>query len=157
MAKSKRQQALEILEREFSPNAALAIWEAIQVYTRPKKSTDPSPGALTWNAYVEAYQGRYRGVAPAANPKVRSICSRLVQYVGEEKAPLLARFYLGQNDQWLIVNRHPLEALLKNYQKYLTMMDGGGGPGTSGQARGLAAGHATAQASQSYLERKGVR
>ena len=81
-------------------------------------------GTEVWNAYAYAYATKYR-TQPIRNAKTNSICKRLVETVGKEKAINIAKHYLTINDQWYLKNYHKLDFCLSDYQKIITSFDTG--------------------------------
>lgn len=107
---------------------AIATDEHVEVLddenTNQAKLTDKTNRAnpnnvATWNAYAKAYRNRY-GVLPESNAKVRGQIAQFVKYVGAEKAPKLAEYYVWHNDNWFVKCRHDLGNLLKFYQQIAT-------------------------------------
>ncbi len=76
----------------------------------PKPRTPPK-SAATHEAYREAYQGRY-GVDPVRNQQTNSMLCRLVDKLGQDEAPQVARFYLTHNNPFYVAKRHPVNLLL---------------------------------------------
>jgi len=88
----------------------------------PAKPKGTTKGA--WDAYEAAYFARHR-MKPPRNPKVNTIMVRLVQYVGEEDARALAKFYPTTTHALYVQAKHPVELLLRDYQKLLVELKTG--------------------------------
>jgi uncharacterized protein YdaU (DUF1376 family) len=67
----------------------------------------------TWEAYSKSYVHRY-GTPPIRDRKVNSILAQLVERLGRDEAPEVAAFYLSHNRQVYVVNRHPVNLLLRD-------------------------------------------
>lgn len=69
--------------------------------------------AETWQAYSEAYQGRY-GVEPVRNQKTNALLCTLVERLGSSDAPAVAAFYLTHNGPMYVRCRHPPNLLVQD-------------------------------------------
>jgi hypothetical protein len=71
-----------------------------------------------WSSYSAAYQSRYQA-APVRNAKVNRNVVDLWKRLGSEAA-VVAEFYVGINDSYLIRNCHDLGSLLAKAESYRT-------------------------------------
>lgn len=92
--------------------------------TRRSKKTNGAKGATTWDAYSAAYAKRY-GTTPERNAKTSTLCCRVVDLLGADKAPLVAGFYPTVRTQPYLGAGHCLELLVRDYQKIATMWETG--------------------------------
>ena len=83
------------------------------------KVEQPSPGALTWNAYAAAYEERY-GTAPKRNAKVNGQLAQLVARLGAEEAPRVAAFYVSVNRNLYVSAGHVTDLLLRDAERLHT-------------------------------------
>ncbi len=72
-----------------------------------------------WSAYAAAYQLRY-GTHPVRNSKVNGQVRDLLKRLGAEEAPVVAAYFVGINDAYLIRNCHDLGSLLARAESYRT-------------------------------------
>ncbi len=94
------------------------------VTAKPKKPAKPKSEATeaniaTWTAYATAYAKRY-GVEPARNAAVNGMISKLVAAVGQQDAPLIARYYVNLNAEFYTRKCHDLKLLLADAQAVRT-------------------------------------
>lgn len=79
----------------------------------------------TWMAYAQAYQAKTTRL-PLRNAKVNAQIKQLVQRVGAENAPGVARFYVEQvTDPYYTKNVWPLGALLAQAEGFVTQWQTG--------------------------------
>lgn len=86
---------------------------------RKPRTADKPNGTATWEAYSEAYQGRY-GVEPVRNAKVNGQVSRFVQCLGADEAPHVARFFIGHQGDYYVRSGHPVGLMLHDAEKLRT-------------------------------------
>lgn len=72
-----------------------------------------------WEGYAGAYRTRY-GVEPVRNRSVNAMLGKLVGKLGEEKAPLVAAFYVTHQSSWYTEKMHPVNILLQDAEKLHT-------------------------------------
>lgn len=72
-----------------------------------------------WEGYADAYRTRY-GVEPVRNRSVDAMLGKLVGKLGEEKAPLVAAFYVTHQSSWYAEKMHPVNLLLQDAEKLHT-------------------------------------
>lgn len=122
-----------------------------------KESVDPegpSPTALTWRSYRDAYKEKYRE-APVYNAKTGGQLRSFVSRVSSEEAPLIARFYLSHSDQFYVKSMHPVGMLLRDAEKLRTEW-ATGRKMTGAQAKHAEQKDANVEAMKSYLAKKGI-
>lgn len=74
------------------------------------------------DVYVEAYEKRYR-VKPALRPAADTTsCKDLIRQIGFDKAVMVVRQYLKQNDKWFIQKAHGLDVLKSNLNVVITQL-----------------------------------
>lgn len=78
-----------------------------------KPKTEPSSGAEAWGSYCSAYEARY-DATPVRNAKVNGQLAQLVQRLGVDEAPGVARFYVGHQRQDYVRAMHPVDLLLRD-------------------------------------------
>jgi hypothetical protein len=83
----------------------------------------PSGGAQIWEAYREAYRGRY-GVEPIRNATTNSQCTALHKRLGEAASEVV-RFYLTHNDGYYLRNQHPIGLCLSQAESLHTQWQRG--------------------------------
>lgn len=106
------------------PTPASVAGEVAVVPKQPKKpgkakSEASEANIATWNAYATAYGKRY-GVEPARNASVNGIIAKLVAAVGQQDAPLIARYYVNLNAEFYTRKCHDLKLLLADAQAVRT-------------------------------------
>jgi hypothetical protein len=84
-----------------------------------QKRSREAKSSGTWNAYANAYRGRY-GVVPERNATGNSLLCQLVDKLGQEKAPGVAAFYLTHPGSYYTLSGHSLTLLVRDAQKLLT-------------------------------------
>jgi SOS-response transcriptional repressor LexA len=95
-----------------APSEPMTELVTLEVDTvKPKSKTE-----LTWRAYCDAYQIRYK-VEPLRNAKVNAQLKQFCERVGYEDAPELMRFYLGINDFWYVKQMHTVGIALADAEK----------------------------------------
>lgn len=114
----------------------------------------PSPTALTWRAYRDAYEERH-GKAPPWNAKIGGQLKQLVSRIPAEEAPLVAAFYLTHNDAYYVKSMHPVGLLLRDAEKLRTEW-ATGKKMTGIQAKSAEQKDANVQAMKDYLASKGT-
>jgi hypothetical protein len=109
-------------EINFNDPDSLAIAPSKPVKKAKSKKLIPEGKSVeTINAYKLAYRAKY-GVDPIINATTRGQACKLVDYVGKEAAPLLAKFYLTHHAQWYVRNLHKFGLLLSDAEKLHTEM-----------------------------------
>lgn len=104
---------------EAPPGFTMAMHADAAAASKPRKRAKPHPmNGTTWEAYAEAYRGRYR-VEPVRNATVNAQISNLVRRLGEE-APHVVRFYLGQNRAYYLQSCHPVGLCLRDAEALRT-------------------------------------
>lgn len=82
--------------------------------------SDPSAKTFaTWQAYGGAYLVRY-GAEPQWNKAVAGMVAQIVNRLGQDEAPHVARFYVAVNDRFIVQRMHPLNLLLRDCEAYRT-------------------------------------
>jgi hypothetical protein len=84
----------------------------------PAKSSDPK-SASVWTAYSEAYQARYQAT-PVRNAKVNKQLCMLVDRIGADEAPEVARFFLTHNGGFYVARMHSVDLMLADCEKLRT-------------------------------------
>lgn len=74
---------------------------------------------VTWAAYCDAYFGRY-GTEPVRNAKVNANVKAFVKSLGAKEAPLVAAWYVANNEKWYVSQFHDFSYLLKDCGKLRT-------------------------------------
>jgi biotin operon repressor len=92
--------------------------------TQPQKPDPESKTGQTWNAYRSTYQARY-GVEPIRNAKVNAQLSQLVDRIGAELAPQVARFYVNHPLPFYASRLHPVDLLLRDAEVLATEYSSG--------------------------------
>ncbi|MEF9946806.1 MAG: hypothetical protein RR800_00440 [Comamonas sp.] len=89
---------------------------------------DPSkPSFRVWANYAYAFHKRY-AVWPVFNARQAKMCTTLVGYVGEEDAPKLAAYYVGQeSDRYVLEHHHKLSLLVQDAETWLARAKGAQG------------------------------
>ena len=83
----------------------------------------PGVGSTIWEAYREAYRGRY-GVEPIRNATTNSQCAALGRRLGEAAIEVV-RFYLSHNDGFYLRNQHPIGLCLSQAESLHTQWQRG--------------------------------
>jgi hypothetical protein len=86
---------------------------------RVAKPKETAQTAETWRAYSEAYADRY-GVDPVRNAKVNSQMAQVLQRLGADEAPGVARFYLSHRNSLYVNAKHCTDLLLRDAEKLRT-------------------------------------
>ena len=86
-----------------------------------KPAGPPGRGVPVWEAYREAFVGRY-GREPVRNSSVNTACAQLVDRLGVDDAVKVARFYLTHNGRWYVQNVHMLRYAVKDAEALHTQM-----------------------------------
>lgn len=87
---------------------------------RKRKAADtPPPTAAVWDAYSEAYAGRY-GAAPVRNASVNGKLAMFVAKLPAEEAPEVARYFLAHTGNLYVAAMHPVDLLLRDAEKLRT-------------------------------------
>jgi hypothetical protein len=79
----------------------------------------PAPTSAVWQAYSAAIERRY-GVAPSDGAPARGKIMQFLRSVPKEEAPLIAEHYVNHNGALYVNSKHPLELLVRDYQKFRT-------------------------------------
>jgi hypothetical protein len=95
----------------------------------------PAPTNAVWQAYSTAIENRY-GVAPSDGAPARGKIMQFLRCVPKEEAPLIAEHYVRHNGALYVNAKHPLELLVRDYQKFRTEWINGQ-PVTATDARNL--------------------
>lgn len=98
-----------VLDPETVPDGTVAPG----VRKRPRTAPTPTPTALTWLAYRNAYERRY-GAQPPNNAKSMGQITHFVQRVGADDAPKVADWFLSHDGGWYIKRLHALDCLIKD-------------------------------------------
>lgn len=69
--------------------------------------------AGVWNAYVAAYEARYR-VPPVRNGRVNGMLAKFVQRVPSAEAAQIAAFYVSHNQAFYLRAKHDVSLLLRD-------------------------------------------
>ncbi|MDA8153126.1 MAG: YdaU family protein [Acidithiobacillus sp.] len=92
---------------------------ATGVRKRTSVASAPAPTTATWEAYSQAYQGRY-GTEPVRNQKVNSQLANLVKRLGQAEAPAVAAFFVNHNGRFYVQGMHQVDLLLRDAEKLRT-------------------------------------
>lgn len=84
---------------------------------KSKPKAEPKTGPV-WQAYSEAYRGRY-GTDPVRNSTVNGQLAQVVNRLGEEAA-FVAEFYLSHRNRFYVEKMHPVGLLLSDAEKLRT-------------------------------------
>jgi hypothetical protein len=87
--------------------------------TAAKPRAEPAPTAPIWDAYSGAYENRY-SAPPVRNAKVNGQLAQLLQRLGADEAPGVAKFYVGYQRQDYIRAMHPVDLLLRDAEALRT-------------------------------------
>lgn len=99
---------------------APSVPEAGKAKPKAAAPKSESKGGQVWEAYCEGYLIRY-GVPAVRNAKANSLCAQLVDRLGAEEAPEVARYYVEKCGALFYVRSgHALEALVKDAEKLRT-------------------------------------
>lgn len=102
----------------------------------PRDSTKPS--FKVWANYAYAFNKRY-SVWPVFNARQAKMCTTLVSYVGEEDAPKLVAYYVGQDsDRYVLEHQHKLSLLVQDAETWLARAKGARGGQPQHQAEDAA-------------------
>ena len=92
---------------------------ATGVRKRTAVASEPAPTTATWEAYSQAYQGRY-GTEPVRNQKVNSQLANLVKRLGQDESPAVAAFFVNHNGRFYTQGMHQVDLLLRDAEKLRT-------------------------------------
>lgn len=93
---------------------------AVATCKKPAKDKpEVAIGSATFEAYATAYRKRY-STDPVRNAKVNALLKQLVDRLGAEAAPEVARFYVEHNSDWYIRRGHAIDVLLGDAEKLHT-------------------------------------
>ena len=92
---------------------------ATGVRKRTAVASEPAPTTATWEAYSQAYQGRY-GTEPVRNQKVNSQLANLVKRLGQDESPAVAAFFVNHNGRFYVQGMHQVDLLLRDAEKLRT-------------------------------------
>ncbi|UBQ44615.1 hypothetical protein [Comamonas thiooxydans] len=96
------------------------------------------PSFKVWANYAYAFNKRY-GVWPVFNARQAKMCTNLVGYVGEEDAPKLVAYYVGQDsDRYVLEHKHKLSLLVQDAETWLARAKGAKGGQPQHQAEDAA-------------------
>lgn len=90
-----------------------------RVAPTPAGSDAPPKSRSTWEAYAEAYRGRY-GVDPVRNQRANALLCQLVDRLGTEEAPPVAAFFVRHQKSVYVSGRHPIELLVRDAEALRT-------------------------------------
>lgn len=85
--------------------------------TAPSPAEDRSPVALTWEAYKNAYEEKYRGSEATKNATVMGQLAHFVKRVPAAEAPAIAAFYLTHKSPKYVNAGHAVGLLLMDAEK----------------------------------------
>jgi hypothetical protein len=88
---------------------------------KPKAEKPEAISTATWIAYSDAYYHRH-GQYPVRDKIANTHCKRLVEAAGAEEAPFIAAWYLKSMDYIYANAKHPLNLLIRDWQKFRTEM-----------------------------------
>lgn len=100
-----------------APTSAPRPTPAPQPGRKPAK--EPPPTSTAWAAYADAFRERY-GAEPVRNAKVNGQLAQLLQRLGAEEAPHVARFYVGHPGQLYVRSMHSVDLLLRDAEALRT-------------------------------------
>ena len=106
-------------------------------------------GAEIWEAYREAYRGRY-GVEPIRNATTNSQCASLAKRLGGAAVEVV-KFYLTHNDGFYLRNQHPIGVCLSQAESLHTQWQRGVAV-TGSQVRQFENQHTTKTAVEQAIE-----
>lgn len=87
--------------------------------SRPAKPSEPTAGALTFEAYARAFKARY-GTEPVRNKVVNSCMKQVAERLGADEAPQVAAYYVAHNGPLYVNSAHAVQALVKDAEKLRT-------------------------------------
>jgi hypothetical protein len=116
---AKRSEPSSSLSLSPSVSSSISSSKTKDIASGPSGTVAPSKSGPTWEAYADAYQGRY-GIAPVRNATVNAQLAALVKRLGEGEAPQVAAFYVRHPDQFYGRSMHPVGLLLKDAEKLRT-------------------------------------
>lgn len=102
-----------------TPDGADTVAASPPKVAKPPKAKTPALTAGVWTAYSEAYALRY-GAEPVRNLKVNAQLSQVVQRLGADESPGVARFYVGHQNALYVRAMHPVDLLLRDAEKLRT-------------------------------------
>ncbi|WP_239058846.1 hypothetical protein GL267_002960 [Acidithiobacillus ferrianus] len=86
---------------------------------RTSVASESAPTTATWEAYSQAYQGRY-GTEPVRNQKVNGQLAHLVKRLGQDESPAVAAFFVNHNGRFYVQGMHQVDLLLRDAEKLRT-------------------------------------
>lgn len=98
---------------EGAGGVALQLTPPEPVPNRTKKKKEPPKSNAAWAAYASAYEARY-GYPPLRCQQANTDLCRLIDKVGAEAAPEIARFYLSHNSKFYVEKLHPTWLLARD-------------------------------------------
>src|SRR5574343_563763 len=102
-----------------TPDGADTVAASPPKVAKPPKAKTPALTAGVWTAYSEAYALRY-GAEPVRTLKVKAQLSQVVQRLGADESPGVARFYVGHQNALYVLAMHPVDLLLRDAEKLRT-------------------------------------
>jgi len=84
-----------------------------------EKEKATAANKATWVAYSAAYKNRYNA-EPVRNQQANGIIAKFVKAVGQDDAPLIARYYVNLNNEFYIRKMHDLKMLIGDAQAIRT-------------------------------------
>jgi hypothetical protein len=93
--------------------------ETNETNERSAPAEERTPGALSWDAYSLAYEGRY-GHAPPRNKKINGMLKQFSERIPVEEAPKVADFYLKLREPKYLASMHSVGCLLQDAEKIWT-------------------------------------
>jgi hypothetical protein len=110
------------VELELDKTTTLSADKSATKKTAKPKQEETALQAVckdTWAKYSHAYFTRY-GTNPVRNEKVNSNVKGFVQRIGFEEAPLIASWYVNNNNRFYVGDMHGFGLLLKDAEKLRT-------------------------------------
>lgn len=86
---------------------------------KPSKPKDQPKTSPTWDAYANAYFGRY-GTEPVRNATINGQLANFVNRIGVDEAPHVAAYYVQHNGRFYVSQMHPVGAMTKDAEKLRT-------------------------------------
>jgi hypothetical protein len=112
------QQPTSSSSSSSSPSSSSSTSDSVskKSLSRAKAQRSPAKTSAVWEAYSEAYTERF-GNPPADNVEERKHLSRLIDKIGADDAPEIARFYLKHPNAFYIGKGYPTWLLAQDAQK----------------------------------------
>lgn len=116
---NRTEQNGEGTEREQNSSLSFGGGADAPPVAKPKARKPDSKSAATWAAYAEGYQARY-GAVPVRNAKVNGQIAQVVDRLGADESPGVARFFIGHQNVLYVRAMHPVDLLLRDAEKLRT-------------------------------------